>query len=322
MQHWLKSNGRTHIASTDKWYLDFATTLLPIIQASSLFKDGSQTADAAIRLSIYFQDVIAQSGGWKLFAEAHHKRYGNCLPFYHLTSEYIPDEINAEDIAFILWTLKSARSSGKKPFTLFNPYDEALIALSRNIYGQMGQYFEEAPISEAASSHWVIEPDVLEIPPSPLPEVTPTTKLSNTAARCLEYSQGKPLSYFTDYKELSTFFVDVLKWENKPSALLPDLKSQKEFVVYANAKGMLIAPGVAAYFCERHNPMYNAGRAATEGYHLFCQPGYCPFDLLKYGMAKGLLPDATFPFAGGKSLLHQHWDFIARYYLCEYYEGE
>lgn len=96
----------------------------------------------------------------------------------------------------------------------------------------------------------------------------------------------------------------------------------KEFVIYANAKGMLVAHNVAAYFCEEHNPMYDAKRAAAEGYKMFCQPGECPFDLLKYGMAKGILPDVELPFLKGKETLHQYWDFIARYYLCEYYEGE
>ena len=106
------------------------------------------------------------------------------------------------------------------------------------------------------------------------------------------------------------------------SALLPDLQYKKEFVIYANAKGMLIAHDVAAYFCEEHNPMYNAKRAAAEGYKLFCRPGACPFDLIKYGMLKGILPDVQFPFDNGKEILQQNWDFIARYYLCEYYEGE
>ena len=146
------------------------------------------------------------------------------------------------------------------------------------------------------------------------PEITPETKLSKNAEYCLEYSGGKPLLYFATYKELCKFFVDVLKWENSPSSLLPDLQDKKEFVVYANAKGMLIAHNVAAYFCEEHNPMYNAERAAAEGYKLFCRPESCPFDLIKYGMAKGILPDVQLPFPNGKEILHRNWDFIARYY--------
>lgn len=249
--------------------------------------------------------------------------YGTYLPFYPLGDDYTPDEINQEDIAFVLWTLKSQFSIFDKEYTLFSPYDKDLLALSQSAYELMDARFEEAPISEGESSFlWVMGLDLLDMPITPLPEVTPETKLSKDAARCLEYSQGKPLLYFTDYKELCTFFVDVLGWENKRSALLPDLEYQKEFVIYANAKGMLVAHNVAAYFCEEHNPMYDAKRAAAEGYKMFCQPGECPFDLLKYGMTKGILPDVELPFLKGKETLHQYWDFIARYYLCEYYEGE
>ena len=44
--------------------------------------------------------------------------------------------------------------------------------------------------------------------------------------------------------------------------------------------------------------------------------------LVPWNMLKGILPDVQFPFDNGKEILQQNWDFIARYYLCEYYEGE
>lgn len=121
---------------------------------------------------------------------------------------------------------------------------------------------------------------------------------------------------------LCKFFIEELKWENKNESLLPELKNERNFVIYANAKGMLIAPNVSYCFCDPHNPTYNAANAADRGFKLFTYPGACPFDLVKYGMAKGLLPDLQLPFPGGKEVLHDNWDFIARYFLCEYYEGE
>lgn len=163
--------------------------------------------------------------------------------------------------------------------------------------------------------------DLLDMPITPLPEVTPETKLSKDAARCLEYSQGKPLLYFTDYKELCTFFVDVLGWENKRSALLPDLEYQKEFVIYANAKGMLVAHNVAAYFCEEHNPMYDAKRAAAGLQDVLPtrRVSVRPAEI-RNGQRNSTRCGTS--FLKGKETLHQYWDFIARYYLCEYYEGE
>lgn len=68
MQYWLGANERTHVLPTDKWYLDFATSILPLVKTSPLFnkEDLRTQIDAAISLGMYFQDAIAQSGGWKL----------------------------------------------------------------------------------------------------------------------------------------------------------------------------------------------------------------------------------------------------------------
>ncbi len=326
MKHWLGANERSHVVPSDKWYLDFSNKTLPLIRQSPLFRneDDYTQDDAAISFGMYFQDAISQNGGWKVFSEAYHERYGSYLPFYPLTDEYVPDEVNKEDISFIIWTLKShATLYEEGKYYLFDPFDKDLLALSQSVYELMDACFEEAPISEEETLFlWVMGPDLLDMPITPLPEVTPETKLSKDVARCLEYSGGKPLLYFPTYQKLRSFFVEVLEWDKNPASLLPDLKSKKEFVIYANAKGMLVAHDVAAYFCEEHNPMYNAKRARKHGYDMFCHPGACPFDLLKYGMAKGLLPDVALPFPNGKEVLHQYWDFIARYYLCEYYEGE
>lgn len=37
MQYWLGANERTHVLPTDKWYLDFATSILPLVKTSPLF---------------------------------------------------------------------------------------------------------------------------------------------------------------------------------------------------------------------------------------------------------------------------------------------
>lgn len=323
MKLWLGANERDRVLPSDLWYLNFSIKLLPIVKESNLFTTEREQADAAISLSLYLQDAIAQTGGWKIFSDTYHALYKTYLPFYTLSDEYVPDEINVEDIAFVLWTLKSQAAFWEEDmYTILNPFDEKLMELSRLAYQLMDEAFEDAPICDEPSPiAWVMGVDLLEIPATPLPEVTPETKLKKDVELCLEYSEGKPLLYFATYQDLCKFLVEVLKWENKPSSLLPDLKEDSKFVVYANANGMLVASNVAAYFCEPHNPMYNAEQAKTKGYDLFCHPGVCPIDLLKYGMMKGLLPEVQFTYPNGKEVLHKNWDFIARYYLCEYYEN-
>lgn len=323
MKDWLGGNDRSQVYPTDQWYLQFANKLYPVVKQSPLFVEAMEYRDAAISLSMYLHDVISQNGGWKEFSDFYYQKYGTYMPFYEITEDYVPDEINQQDIAFVLWTLKShCAIFADDAYTLQDPYDENLLALSHQVYEMMDEVFEDAPISEEPTlPFWVMGLDLLEMESLPLPEITPDTELEEDVRLALEYSGGKPLLYFVTYKELCNFFVDVLGWDNTASSLLPDLKYYKEFVVYANAKGLLIGPGVAAYFCEEQNPMYNAKRAAEQGYEMFCRPGVCPFDLLKYGMGKGIMPDIQFPFPNGKEIFRKYWDFFARYYLCEYYEG-
>lgn len=322
---WLKANGRKQVLPSDKWYVDFASLLFPAVRHSALFKESGadQQEKATLALTLYFQDAIAQRGGWKQFSQLYRTRYGHPLPFYATQETYVDDEINPEDIALVLWS-QLARPASHRPddYTLFDPEDERLTVLSETAYDLMDTSFEEAPVNETPSVCWMKGTEQLRIPATPLPASTPTVGMNRHALRCLEYSGGHPLLYFADYPALCRFFTEVLGWENQSSGLLPNLAAKQEFVIFANVKGILLAHDVAACFCDPHNPLYDSQRAANEGYQLFCQPGCCPFDLLKLGMTTGLLPEVRFPFHHGKQLLQDNWDFVARYYLGEYYEGQ
>lgn len=325
MKRWLAANERGKQVSTDAWYLNFAGQILDLIDQSPLYskKTEAERLDAAMSMTLYLQDAIAQSGGWKEFSNAYHRLYKSYLPFYTLTDEYLPDEINVEDISFILWTLCSRYAIfAEDEVIIQNPNDPDLSELSQKLYDLMDANFEEAPICDEPSTPiWVMGLDLLEMPLLPLPEIKPDMSLKEDVKNCLEYSNGEPLLYFATYDELRNFFIEVLKWPNKNESLLPKLRNHNNFVVYANAKGMLIAPDASYCFCDPRNPTYDAKKAAKKGYTLFTRPGSCPFDALKYGMTKGLFPDLQLPFSGGNEVLHRDWDFIARYFLCEYYEG-
>ena len=321
MKRWLEANGRKRALPGDTWYLNFANEVLPLVAASPLFQDhaAGKAAQTALDTALYFQDAIAQAGGWKAFTARYRMLYGQPLPFYACNG-YIDDEINRDDVCFLLWK----NLSGLHPsFHFLPPHEAFLMTLAGQLYDRMDSLFEEAPINEIPSTEtWVMDLGLLDTVTTPLPEVTPDSRLTKDVERCLAYSHGHPLLYFATYGDLHAFLTGTLEWEDHPGGVLADLKDEKDFVIYANAKGMLLAPGVAACFCDSRNSAYDAPTATAEAYELFCLPGRCPFDLLKYGMQHGLLPDAALPFAGGREVLQQHWDFIARYFLGEYYEGD
>lgn len=321
MKRWLEANGRKRALPGDTWYLNFANEVLPLVAASPLFQDhaAGKAAQTALDTALYFQDAIAQTGGWKAFTARYRMLYGQPLPFYACNG-YIDDEINRDDVCFLLWK----NLTGLHPSFHFQPpHEVSLLTLAGQLYDRMDSLFEEAPINEIPSTEtWVMDLGLLDTVTTPLPEVTPDSLLTKDVERCLAYSHGHPLLYFATYGDLHAFLTGTLEWEDHPGGVLADLKDEKDFVIYANAKGMLLAPGVASCFCDSRNSAYDAPTATAEAYELFCLPGRCPFDLLKYGMQHGLLPDAALPFAGGREVLQRHWDFIARYFLEEYYEGD
>ena len=100
MKQWLGANERTRVLPGDQWYLKFAASIFPLVQQSPLFKDDYVQKDATVSLCMYFQDVIAQTGGWKTFTESYYALYNTYLPFYRLSDSYMStSRIGSEPIA-------------------------------------------------------------------------------------------------------------------------------------------------------------------------------------------------------------------------------
>lgn len=317
MHLWLEKHKRTKVADTDQWYLDLANELLPLVAGTCLHEYRIQVALAC---ALYLEDCVADAGNWREFIHWHKESYSRYLPFYSLTEKYLPDEINREDIACLLWAVCSPK--GEAFAGVANPMDAGLSEVAEMLYGRLDALFESAPISEHLAPGWMMEPELMRKKRTPLPVAFPGGKIPVDVERFLEASKGKPLLFFESYAALKFFFVHSLKWEDEEDALLPDLVEFDNFIVYGNPKGLLIGPDVAEFFADEHNPLYKAEEAEKRAYEMFCEEGLCPFDLLKYGMEHQLLPDAQFPFERGKELLHENWDFVARWFLGEFYEGE
>lgn len=322
MRSWTEMHSRTKVADTDEWYLNLANELLPLVENSYLRgKKGYGMAvmqRMVLSCALYLEDCVADAGNWREFIHWHKKSYGRYLPFYPATEDYLPDEINREDIAFLLWTNPPAYEFE----WVENPMDKDLMELAGLIYEHLDAVFESAPISGHLAPDWLMEEGLMRRKRKPMPDVLPGEKMHADVERFLEASNGKSLMYFDSYEALRFFFVHSLKWEDEDDSLLPELEEFSNFVVYGNPKGVLIGPDVATYFADKDNPLYDAESAENEAYELFCEGGMCPFDLLKYAMEHNLLPDAQFPFENGKALLQENWDFVVRWFYGEYYEGE
>lgn len=320
MQSWLRVHPRTKSVFTDEWYLNFANRLFLLIGSSRLYagKGVEEVRQAALTLTLYLEDCIANTGGWRRFSDWHHRSYGSYLPFYELSEDYFPDEINESDVAFVLWMLNSKEGFSA---TVANPFDAELLELAGEVYRLMDSVFEQAPITDFSSDDWVLPSEQMQVERTVIPEITPTTPLPDSVKRFLEASHGEQLMYFPLYEQMTDFFVEHLDWNRADMPGKQD-EGDDNVVVFANPKGILVAPGIARLFCDvRNEAIYDESRAVAEGYKVFTDKGYCPFDLLKHAMERNLFPAAQLPFENGKEILEKNWDFIARYFLGEYYEG-
>ena len=322
MKEWLSLHGRLRMENTDFWYVEFANKLWLLLEKSPFHNllSHAEWTRALLFIALYFEDCIADSGNWRQFMRWHKRHYGRYVPFYSLKDDYVPDEVNFEDVAFLLWTFLS---SNKECTThVSNPYDVELMSCAAFIYALIYDAFEEAPISASIAEEWLVDSNWLEKEKAHVPSASLGDDLPANVERFLQASHGEALMFFEKYGSLRQFFVNSLRWEDKDEALLPELEEADNFVLYANSKGLLIAPNVAQYICTLRNQFYNPEKASANSFRLFTEPGLCPFDLLKYGMEQNLLPDAQFPFDKGKELLHNNWDFVARWFLGDYYEGD
>ena len=121
--------------------------------------------------------------------------------------------------------------------------------------------------------------------------------LPRDVANFLSASGGKQIVYLKDYVDLRRFCVDALKWADEDDSLMPELGDEEDFVFFANPKGVLLAPNIAACFRDERNPEYNPEIAEQEGAELFyipstcctmpCSTAYCRRLLFLSGMAGG-----------------------------------
>lgn len=208
-QLWMEVHPRPQSADTDQWYVDFANRLLPLFEKSELTGQMIHKNRAVLYFTWYLEDCVNNSGGWNKFIRLHKRLYGRFLPFYTLTGAYADDEINFEDVSFLLWSLLSPVTDDSP--VPWNPTDKSLLRLATDIYALLEAHFEQAPLTDDESMDWLPEIRALLPPPGPVLDIFPEMELPHDVTKFLNATQGKQLVYFEDYAGLRRFCVDALE---------------------------------------------------------------------------------------------------------------
>lgn len=161
-------------------------------------------------------------------------------------------------------------------------------------------------------------------------ELTSYNKDEETKNELLDYTNfiqatgGRPVMYFSSANELTGFFTTKMNYLSVPDFELPANYEDKILLSASKEDGLQVMTQGIECIKDPLNPFYDAALAKKTGINFFVSPGYCPFDVLSYLVDNDYLPDAALNShlgeERGRKLLHDNWDFIARYFLRQYDE--
>ena len=147
-KEWLELHPYKQTNSVDQYYVGIANEIHKRLYSSTIadaFEEEENIRYTSLCLAAWFEDVISQTGIWQAFTAECRKRYGSYLPFYPIKGDYFPDEINLEDIRFLLWHHIQYLCRG---ISAINPENPGIEQTAQKIYGLLAEEYETAPENE------------------------------------------------------------------------------------------------------------------------------------------------------------------------------
>lgn len=146
---WMQFKPYDEMASADKFYLSLANKIRKLLVKPKYrdFVDGGESSYSwpdflAVFLTSYLEDLVSGIQIWNTFTQENKKRTGRELPFVNL-DEYYTEEINPQDVTFLLWYYKDQTSTGGYVYK----EDSILQTLSEEVYAILDSHWDAAPVN-------------------------------------------------------------------------------------------------------------------------------------------------------------------------------
>lgn len=148
---------------TDKDYASVANDLHAILEKQqNLLPESVDIRDMAIRLALYFEDVISEGLTWRSFIYLCRKLYGRTLPFFpeenmpNDMQEYYEGEVNFDDVRLLMWFIIQQVEKEEK---LINPENPGLALVAAEIFAYLMENFEKQPINFLLNAPFLTIPE-------------------------------------------------------------------------------------------------------------------------------------------------------------------
>ncbi len=142
---WLQLHPYSSIQSSDVYFVELANRLYTVLPRTEGLPEYYRQR-LCWYAAAYLEDTISGLGLWQTFVRLHQQLYGKPLPFYPTQGTgYLPDEINPDDLRFIVWNTWQ-KMEAAHPF--LSPFDARIQLLADALYPLLETAYEEAPENE------------------------------------------------------------------------------------------------------------------------------------------------------------------------------
>ena len=157
IKDWLVFKPYSKHAPTDMYYLGLCNKVLASLTTMPSFDyldlGLNHTKELACFLTSYFEDLVSGSNIWNTFVRLHKEKYDKILPIYEVGEGYYEQEINLEDVRFLIWYFVAAYFDDDT----IEPKSTEVLAIAQKVMEVFEEEWETAPENELLKSCYEIE---------------------------------------------------------------------------------------------------------------------------------------------------------------------
>ncbi len=146
IQQWLDFKPYQNQITTDGYYLKLSNRVKHVITTNTqslvlqMYLQPQEMDMLACFLTSYFEDIISETNLLSSFVKKHRQLYNKQLPFYFL-DEYYEDEINLQDISFLVWYFINTIQEEK----FISPFNDFIVETAEKVMALFDKAWDYAP---------------------------------------------------------------------------------------------------------------------------------------------------------------------------------
>ncbi len=156
IKNWVALKPYDNHSITDNYYLKICNEVNNVLfleygEVLANYLDEDEIGLMSCFLVSYFEDIISETNIFRAFTNIHQNLYGKRLPFYN-TTEYYEDEINIQDIQFLIWYFLNTIQMEQ----FINPNHAVFYNMANDIILILDKEYEYAPENRVLKKYYTL----------------------------------------------------------------------------------------------------------------------------------------------------------------------